>query len=159
MCVGIAIDAELLSETFMKRFGLRRHVVGDMFGSPPEVRFAYNDPTPRLPIVTLDGAWDLPIWGNRDDQQSHLPPTGWVREESLQIGKWKHFEPEPVRIPAQRGLEKGVWFPIDSGIVGYVVRDEQGRPHVYMLTRAADDAYRLLTRHDRMPVWAHEYPF
>jgi hypothetical protein len=33
-----------------------------------------------------------------------------------------------------------------------LVRDEQQRPHVYMLTRAASDGYQKLTAHDRMPL-------
>jgi hypothetical protein len=32
------------------------------------------------------------------------------------------------------------------------VRDEQGRPHVYMLTEPASHYYNVMTKADRMPV-------
>jgi hypothetical protein len=32
------------------------------------------------------------------------------------------------------------------------VRDEQGRPRVYMLTETASHYYQVMTRSDRMPV-------
>ena len=60
--------------------------------------------------------------------------------------------PERVIIPANFGLEKGVWFPIEQGIRGIVVRDEQQRPHVYMLTQKASESYLAMTKHDRAPV-------
>jgi hypothetical protein len=72
----------------------------------------------------------------------------------LHAGKWNFLRPSEVWIPASRGLEKGVWFPITSGIRGIVVRDEQQTEHVYMMTTESTAEYRQLTRHHRMPVWA-----
>jgi len=153
MCIGIAIDAELLSEVFIARFGLRERLRGDLFDSPLELRWQYRDRVPQLPVVRPDESeWDLLAWGNRDDRASRLPQTGWAREESLGAGKWKHLRPKEVCIPASRGLEKGVWFPIAGGLRGIEVLDERQRPHVYMLTRASTTEYHELTRHDRMPL-------
>jgi hypothetical protein len=50
------------------------------------------------------------------------------------------------------GLERGVWFLIPEGIRGVLVRDERGRPHVYMLTQPASHYYQIMTRNPRMPV-------
>ncbi len=65
-------------------------------------------------------------------------------------GAW--LRPEPVTIPANFGLEKGVWFHVNEGLRGVLVRDEQDRPHVYMLTQAASHYYATMTKHDRMPL-------
>lgn len=157
MCIGIAIDAELLTETFLSRFGLRARMQSDLFNSPVELQFRYNDPIPQLPIQRPDdAAWELVLWGNRDDELSRLPRTGWAREESVAAGKWRGLQPEPVIIPAQRGCEKGVWFPVSAGLRGLLVMDEHRTPHVYMLTRAATDDYAALTKHDRMPIFVEE---
>ncbi|MDX1963999.1 MAG: hypothetical protein SFX18_12665 [Pirellulales bacterium] len=164
MCIGIAIDAELLTETFLRRFGLAARMQGDLFDSPPELLFQFRDRIPQLPIVRLtpenaqqplptSDDWDLVEWGNRGNRQSRLPLTGWAREESTSAGKWKYLRPQPVWIPASRGLEKGVWFPTPDGLQGILVEDENRQPHVYMLTRASTPEYEQLTKHHRMPVW------
>lgn len=104
---------------------------------------------PALPVI--DGAgWHIIDWGNRD-AAINLPRTGWIRNESLSAGRWDHLSPRAVRIPALAGVEHGVWFAIDHGIHGYVVR-RGSWTRVYMLTRAADPAFARLTGHDRMPV-------
>ena len=154
MCIGIALDARILTETFLMRFGLRARMQSDLFNSPAELQFRYNDLIPQLPIQRAEGeAWDLVLWGNRDDPLSRLPRTGWAREESVLAGKWRSLQPEPVVIPAQRGCEKGVWFPINVGLQGLLVVDEHRTPHVFMLTRAATPEYAALTKHDRMPLF------
>lgn len=154
MCIGIALDARILTETFLSRFGLRSRMQRDLFNSPAELQFRYNDPIPQLPIQRAESeAWELVLWGNRDDPVSRLPRTGWAREESVLEGKWRSLHPEPVIIPAQRGCEKGVWFPIPGGIQGLLVADEHRNPHVFMLTRAATPEYAALTKHDRMPIF------
>jgi hypothetical protein len=157
MCIGIAIDAQLLTETFLSRFGLRSRMQSDLFNSPQELQFRYNDPIPQLPIKrTAESEWELVLWGNRDNPVSRLPRTGWAREESVLAGKWSGYQPEPVIIPAQRGCEKGVWFPITGGMRGLLVADEHRTPRVYMLTREATPEYAALTKHDRMPIWIEE---
>ena len=103
---------------------------------------------PILPAV-VDGEMRVFDWGNRDDSLK-LPKTGWLRVESLQAGKWNYLKPAPVVVPAFQGVEKKVWFGIDHGIQGFLVRrgDQQ---RVYMLTVPPTEEYRLLTGHDRMP--------
>ena len=91
-------------------------------------------------------------WGNRSGKSPKLPKTGWCKQESLAAGKWRWLHPEAVDIPCSFGLEKGIWFQINEGIRGMLVRDEQEKPHVYMLTEPASHYYEVMTRHDRMPV-------
>jgi len=154
MCIGIALDARILTEVFLSRFGLRSRMQSDLFNSPAELQFRYNDPIPQLPIQRAEGeAWELVLWGNRDNPDSRLPRTGWAREESVLAGKWRSLKPETVMIPAQRGCEKGVWFPINFGMQGLLIADEHQTPHVFMLTRAATPEYAALTKHDRMPIF------
>ena len=68
----------------------------------------YTDPVVQLPVVH-DGQLVIYEWGNRGNKESKLPRTGWCRNESLEAGKWRWLSPEPVEIPADFGLEKGVW--------------------------------------------------
>jgi hypothetical protein len=103
---------------------------------------------PILPAV-LDGELKIFDWGNREETLK-LPKTGWLRVESLEAGKWNYLKPVPVMIPAFQGVEKKIWFGIDHGIQGFLVRrgDQQ---RVYMLTLPPTEEYRQLTGHDRMP--------
>ena len=113
-----------------------------------QVQSVYWQPRPVLPVLIGD---DLRLldWGNRDDALK-LPKTGWVRVESLEAGKWNYLRPREVVIPAFQGVEKKVWFGIEHGIRGYVVRRD-GAERVYMLTLPPTPEYRALTGHDRMP--------
>ena len=103
---------------------------------------------PVLPAL-VDGKLALFDWGNRDESLK-LPKTGWVRVESLEAGKWNYLRPKEVVIPAFQGVEKKIWFGIDEGIRGFLVKrgDEK---RVYMLTLPPTPEYRELTGHDRMP--------
>ncbi|GAB4190442.1 MAG: hypothetical protein OHK0022_03210 [Roseiflexaceae bacterium] len=113
-----------------------------------QVQSVFWQARPVLPAL-LDGDLALFDWGNRDDTLK-LPKTGWVRVESLDAGKWDYLRPREVVIPVFQGVEKKVWFGIDHGIRGYLVkRGDVAR--VYMLTLPPTEEYRTLTGHDRMP--------
>jgi hypothetical protein len=103
---------------------------------------------PVLPAL-VDGDLRLYDWGNRDDTLK-LPKTGWVRVESLDAGKWNYLRPTEIVIPAFQGVEKKVWFGIDRGIRGFLVKRD-GTERIYMLTLPPTAEYRALTGHDRMP--------
>lgn len=103
---------------------------------------------PILPAL-IDGQLRIYDWGNRDESVK-LPKTGWLRAESLEAGKWNYLRPQPVLIPAFQGVEKKIWFGIDHGIQGFLVRRGDIQ-RVYMLTHPPTEEFRLLTGHDRMP--------
>ena len=125
-------------------------------GDSRELRFLYRDPRPELPAWHGNRLGIYP-WGNRG-RQSSLPRTGWCRLETLEEGLWRELGPEPVDIPAALGLERGVWFLIAEGIRGVLVRDERGRPHVYMLTQPASHYYQIMTRNAACPYsWANRF--
>ena len=113
------------------------------------VQSVYWQPRPVLP-ARIGDKLALFDWGNREETLK-LPKTGWVRTESLEAGKWDYLRPQEVVIPVFQGVEKKVWFTINHGIRGYLVRrgDQQ---RVYMLTAAPTPEYLALTGHDRMPV-------
>lgn len=117
--------------------------------------FASRDHEPQLPVLH-DGRLTIYQWGNRGGRVPKLPKTGWCRQESLEAGKWGWLQPEPVIIPAQYGLEKGIWFSITEGIEGVAVRDQANKPHVYMMTQASSVYFQNMTKHDRMPVLVGE---
>ena len=112
------------------------------------VESVFWQPRPLLPALVGD---KLRIfdWGNREESLK-LPKTGWVRIESLDAGKWNYLRPQPVTIPAFQGVEKKVWFGIDHGIQGFLVK-RNGVERVYMLTLPPTPEYHALTGHDRMP--------
>ncbi len=111
---------------------------------------------PVLPVQTDneedEGSPGLVLmrWGNRD-KAAPFPQTGWARIDSIEAGKWSHLRPKPVLIPVSYGVEKGKWFPIDSGIMGVLVQ-RKGEERVYMLTGQATPEFLGATRHERMPI-------
>lgn len=111
---------------------------------------------PVLPVQTESEQGDDPPgivlvkWGNRD-KAAPFPQTGWARIDSIEAGKWAHLRPKPVLIPVSYGVEKGKWFPIESGIMGVLVQ-RKGEERVYMLTDQATPEFLDATRHERMPV-------
>lgn len=151
MCKGISILKARLKQELFEHYELANRVVDRGEGNELELHFMFTDPVVMLP-VEIDGQTLIMEWGNRGNKESKLPRTGWCRQESLEAGKWRWLKPEPVIIPADFGLEKGVWFTIDQGMRGVVVRDEADQPHVYMLTTEASVYYANMTRHERMPV-------
>jgi hypothetical protein len=148
MCTGIAIASDELPEELLRT--QRRRLVMRTPGEARELRFLFRDPRPELPVWYGDRL-GIYLWGNRD-RKSVLPRTAWCGMETLEAGLWRHLNPEAVDIPAALGLERGVWFLIHEGIRGILVRDEHGRPHVYMLTQPASHYYQIMTRNSRMPV-------
>lgn len=148
MCKGISILKARIRQELFEEYELAQRVV--VRGEQPELHFMYTDPVVLLP-VERDGQTVIYEWGNRSGK-GKLPRTGWCRTESLEAGKWRWLHPERVTIPADFGLEKGVWFQVVEGMQGVVVHDEQGRPRVYMLTQQASHYYQTMTKHDRMPM-------
>lgn len=153
MCRAISILKNRINLELLEEYNLQRRVRqrGDETVEEVVFDFADRENDPQLPVVH-DGQLCVYEWGNRGGQVAKLPKTGWCREESLKAGKWRWLSPQQVVIPAQFGLEKGIWFSITEGIQGIVVNDQTDRPHVYMLTREASTYYQNMTKHDRMPV-------
>ena len=151
MCKGISVLKSRLKQELFEQYELAHRVTSRGADAQEELHFMYTDPVVQLPVIQ-DGRIVIYEWGNRNNKQCKLPRTGWCRMESLKAGKWRWLSPDPIVIPANFGLEKGVWFQIDEGMEGVVVQDEQERPHVYMLTQQASHYYQTMTRHDRMPV-------
>lgn len=152
VCAGLTIPLTFFHERFIAQRGLVQHIVRSAEGSLA-LQFLFRDPVPLLPVLVDDMRKVMP-WGNRDDRHSALPHTGWCRVESLSRGTWDWLHPREVQIPAERGLEKGVWFRVPgSAIRGVLVKDATGGDHVYMLTQPATQTYRQLTGHEREPVF------
>lgn len=151
MCKGISISKDRLRQELLEQYDLTDRLKTRAESSQPELHFMYTDPVVQLPIL-VGGEVVIYEWGNRGNKESNLPRTGWCRIESLEAGKWRWLTPEPVEIPADFGLEKGVWFQINEGLRGVLVHDEIERPHVYMLTQPASHVYETMTHHERMPL-------
>jgi hypothetical protein len=74
----------------------------------------------------------------------------------LEKGGWGDRLVSPVVIPANMGLDGGVWFRIQEGVKGVVVQDEQGAPVVYVLCEPARHYYQVMTRAAWTPVLVSE---
>lgn len=155
MCSGLSLIRRSVPDQLIADCGLENRIVTRGEGADQEVQFLYRHPKALLPVLH-GNQLSVMEWGNRDDKASRLPRTGWCRRESLEEGRWRWLSPEPVEIPANYGLEKGVWFQVKQGMRGILVHDEAERPHVYMLTEPASHYYQVMTRHDRMPVLVDE---
>ena len=151
MCAGISLSWRELPVALIEQHRLHDRVIVRQEGADREIRFLFRDPRPLLP-AWYGNQLDIFDWGNRSNKQSRLPKTGWINLESLKAGDWRFLNPEPVDIPATLGLERGIWFQIREGLRGVLVRDEQDRPHVYLLTEPASHYYQVMTRSNRMPV-------
>ena len=157
MCRAISILKSRINQELFEEYNLRGRLHQRADATEAEIHFDFADRAhdPQLPVVH-NGQMLIYEWGNRGGRLPKLPKTGWCREESLRAGKWRWLSPEQVVIPAQFGLEKGIWFSVTEGIQAIVVQDQAGRHHVYMLTIPASTYYRNMTRHDRMPVMVGE---
>jgi hypothetical protein len=155
MCRAISILKSRINRELLEEYDLRRRIRQRAEDAAEELVFDFAEKeTPLLPVIEA-GEMRIYEWGNRG-RAGKLPPSGWCRLESLEAGKWKWLAPESIIIPAQFGLEKGVWFAITEGIQGVVVQDENERPHAYMLTQPASVYYLNMTKHDRMPMLVGE---
>ena len=154
MCRAISILKNRINLELYEEYNLRNRIRqrSDSAGEEIVFDFADRDHNPQLPVIH-NGRTLVCEWGNRGGRVPKLPKTGWCREESLIAGKWRWLSPEQVVIPAQYGLEKGIWFTIKEGLQGIVVRDQADAPHVYMLTQAASIYFQNMTKHDRMPLF------
>ena len=153
MCRAISILKNRINQELLEEYNLQSRARRRSDAAEEEIVFDFADRQhdPQLPVIH-DGRMRIYEWGNRGGGVPRLPKTGWCRRESLLAGKWRWLSPERVVIPAQYGMEKGVWFPITEGIEGVVVLDPAEVPHVYMLTQDSSTYFQNMTRHDRMPV-------
>lgn len=145
--VGVALSA--LPEELVARHGLGRRVHGR--GGEKEVRFLFRESDRVLP-AWLGGRLQILRWGNRRGQSRALPCTGWVWRSSLEAGRLAEWRAEPVVIPASIAVDRGVWYQVREGVRGVAVRDEQGRPVVYVLVEPSTHYYEVMTRSPWMPV-------
>ena len=146
MFQGIALFVTEFPDGFLEEKGLLRRVYrrGTEAGVEQEVRFLLRDREPVLP-VWHEGGVKVVRWGNRD-RRSGLPYGGWTWLATVEAGGWAPFAAEPVDVPADYGLDAGVWFGIHQGIRAVLVRDEREEPVVYLICEPASRYYEVMTR-------------
>ena len=149
MFAGVALAYSAVPTELIERHRLRGRTHDR--GGEPEVQFLLGDAERELP-VWLEGRLQIVRWGNRRGQSAGLPCTAWTWLSTVEAGRWAEWAAEPVVIPAAMGLDKGVWYQVREGVRGVAVRDEHGRPVVYVLVEPASQYYRVMTRSEWMPV-------
>ena len=124
------------------------------------VRFL--DESPQLPLLMRDGSVEWAQWGKpfAESADRSAPAGGWARLESIQSGRWKRFGVKPVKVLAQRFMERDVWFPVPSGfyIQGAAIRcpnrtlqAELGVEVVRIYVVTVPAIGDIAAVHDRMP--------
>lgn len=150
MCEGIFTPRLSMPDHLTESAGLQKRTVTLSPAAEPLVQFLYREQPPYLPVWWEGQLLILP-WGS-NNKTSRLPRVGWCWQEHLESGRWGWLQPEPVEIPACCGFDGGVWYQVQEGMRGVVVRDEQRQPRVYMLTQSATHYYEIMTRRNRAPV-------
>jgi hypothetical protein len=153
MFCGVALAYGELPTEIVERYGLAARVHNR--GGEREIRFLLAHQERALP-VWIDGQLQIIRWGYRRGQSRGLPCTGWTSKATLENGGWGDRVVSPVAIPANMGLDGGVWFRIRQGVRGVAVQDEQGTPVVYVLCEPASHYYQVMTRSAWMPVLVGE---
>lgn len=146
---GISVSWRVLTMGVIEQHQLQRRAIRRTPDAEPEYRFLYRERNPVLPVWY--GELRLVSWG-MPQRNSPLPRRPTVAHESLSEGELSALEPELVEIPAEFGLDRGIWYPIREGVQGVLVRDGDGMPVVYVVTREATHYYRVMTRNEREPL-------
>lgn len=122
-----------------------------LFREMTETRVYFPNPRARILCRTEKGEEIEAIWGRRNQREfpdSRLPVTGWARQESVEAGKWKRYEPEPVHIPATAYMEKDTdrvshWFELENNqfLVGMLLGWRDLR-FIYVVTVPTPEEFR-----------------
>lgn len=81
-------------------------IAGQYTNTGLPVRVYFPNPKAALPVLQADGSVEWIAWGRRREQPGRLPATGWARVDSITAGKWARYQPQEVRMPAVRFMEK-----------------------------------------------------
>ena len=128
-------------------------------GQEKAARIYFPVKTATLPVLMRDGSIVRMRWGARNEELAdggpRWPKGGWARLESVKAGRWKAFDPQPVKIPAKGYMEKdndghSHWFNLEPGqyIQGLVARIGEER-RVYVVTISTPPEFAHI--HDRWP--------
>ena len=153
MFSGVALALDRVPKTLIDRHQLHTRIYER--GGQREVRFLLRAQDRILPVL-FDGQIQFIRWGTRRNQSRHLPCTAWAQMADVEAGRWADREVQEVIIPANRGLDNGVWFNVTEGIRGLVVRDEKDCRVVYVLVEEANRDYQTLSESNWMPVLVGE---
>jgi len=148
MCGGVAVNTTRVSQEDLAKFFTKQEI--EQFKKTGEIQSFFWSRVPVLPIE-INNKVELMEWGNRD-KQLKLPRTAWAKEESIAAGKWYYLHPQEVKILADRGYEKGIWFDVPGGGFKGIIVELGDKKRIYMVTKPADEDYKDLTKHDRQPV-------
>lgn len=147
---GISLSWRLLPQAVIDEYRLHDRIITRGKGSDPEIRFVYRCRQPVLP-VWYGGELRIFKWGH-PGRGSPLPRSAVIGHESLHDGELRELEPETIDIPATFGWDRGIWFRVTQGVQGVLVRDQDGTPVIYVVTRQATHYYQVMTRNEREPL-------
>ncbi len=120
----------------------------------------FSEPGAAFPVI-LETGEELGYvrWG-RSSHSGTFPEGGWVDEESVARGDWKHLKPTPAVGLAKRYMTYDVdhvpqWFDIGPGqALKCFVVSEGEEQRVYVVTSHPPDEYQWIR--DRWPQLAHK---
>lgn len=89
----------------------------------PDLYIRFSDADARLPVVTRSGAIQMVPWGvHHGDLGNPMPKGPCARLDSIKAGRWRRYDPRPVRIPVTRFSERSpadrctYWFELPAGL-------------------------------------------
>ncbi|MCA9073658.1 MAG: hypothetical protein KDA93_01395 [Planctomycetaceae bacterium] len=130
---GVSLNRWDIPDELIEQYRLSERITRRDNG-PLEVQFLYRK-RPRL----------LPVWYG--GSLVLMPWLGWCPLEELEAGVWKEKHPKRVDIPATYCIDRGIWYQINEGVQGVIVRRQ-----VYPITIPSSNYYRVMTRSQRMPL-------
>ena len=84
-------------------------------------RYYFKDEAATLPVLLTSGQVEMVQWGqNFVDKDPIFPRGSCARLDSVHKGKWDRFWPRPVKIEADKFMERDKkrqehWFPVPHG--------------------------------------------
>lgn len=100
----------------------------------------WKDPEVALPVLLRDGSIAYVRWGERHGVVSPFYQGPCARLESIQAGKWRKFNPQPVQIPLTKYMErdakgKPYWVSVADGeVLQGMIASWAGEQRVYVVT-------------------------
>ena len=143
MCGGLSFKVSKIPKAELKKFYSDLDIV--KFKSRGVAESFYWNKKPALPVKEGKQI-KLYDWGNRD-KKVNLPQTGWAKKESVDSDKWSYLDPKSVKIPVNKGYEKGIWFKPKRDSFNGLMIEKDKKKHIYMITKQASPKYQDMTHH------------
>jgi putative SOS response-associated peptidase YedK len=124
--------------------------------SGKEWKVFFPSPKAAIPVLKKDGDVEWVPWGKRKEEPLEgFVNGGWARLDSIKMGKWKRFNPQPVVLPVQAFMEKdhdrkSHWIDVtEAQAIQGLIANVNDQKRLYVVTTETPEEYSWV--HDRWP--------